>query len=165
MADIRHEQKSIRVDVPVRAAYDQWTQFETFPQFMEGVERVQQLDPAHLHWKAKIGGQAVEWDAEIVEQEPDERISWRSQGGVYNAGTVTFTPDGPGRTLVTLRLDFEPEGVLQKTGDALGFVSRRIEGDLEKFKKFIEERGQPTGSWRGRIMQGVVVGDDGMNLP
>lgn len=165
MTSVREQQKSIRVDVPVRTAYDQWTQFEEFPRFMEGVERVEQLDDSHMHWRAKIGGQSVEWDARVVDQEPDSRISWRSEDGVYNAGTVSFTPDGPGRTQVTLRMEFEPEGVLQKTGDALGFVSKRVEGDLKRFKEFIEKRGQPTGSWRGRIRDGIVEdGDDTTSL-
>jgi uncharacterized membrane protein len=143
-------EKSIRVEQPVRVVYDQWTQFEEFPRFMDGVKEVHQIDDRHLRWHAEIAGQDEEWDAEITHQEPDSRIAWRNTSGPYNAGLVTFEPDDHG-TRVTLRIDYEPKGLLQKIGDALGFVSRRVEGDLERFKRFIEERGQETGAWRGSI--------------
>lgn len=147
-------EKSIDVDVPVRAAYDQWTQFESFPQFMAGVESVQQLDDTHLHWKAEIGGVTREWDAEVVDQQPDERVTWRSTDGTTNAGTVSFAEKAPG-TRVTLRLEFEPEGIVEKTADVLNIVDRRAEQDLERFKAFIEERnGAPTGAWRGEVRPG-----------
>jgi uncharacterized membrane protein len=143
-------EKSVRVDKPVRVVYDQWTQFEEFPRFMEGVKEVRQLDERHLHWRAEIAGKEEEWDAEITHQEPDARISWRNTSGPYNAGLVTFQPDGGG-TRVTLRIDYEPQGLIEKIGDALGFVSRRVEGDLERFKRFIEQRDDSTGAWRGEI--------------
>jgi uncharacterized membrane protein len=143
-------EKSIEVAVPVRTAYDQWTQFESFPTFMEGVEAVQQLDDRHLHWKAEIGGVTREWDAEIVDQTPDERVTWRSVGGAKNDGTVSFAPAAPG-TRVTLHLEFEPEGLVEKAGDLLQVVDRRAAGDLERFKEFIESRGTETGAWRGEV--------------
>jgi uncharacterized membrane protein len=145
--------KSIDVRVPVRTAYDQWTQFEEFPRFMEGVKSVKQLDDTHLHWIAEIGGQTKEWDAEITEQVPDERIAWRSTSGAQNAGVVTFHRLGDGLTRVTLQMEYEPEGTAESIGDALGFVSRRVEGDLERFRDFIEGRGVETGAWRGEVRQ------------
>ena len=154
-------EKSIDVNVPVRTAYNQWTQFEQFPQFMEGVHEVQQIDDKRLHWRAKVGGKEEEWYAEIVEQIPDQRISWRSTTGATNAGTVTFQPLGANRTRVMLKLEYEPEGVVENVGDALGFVSRRVEGDLERFKKFIESRGTETGAWRGEIHGGEVEREAG----
>lgn len=146
--------KSIEVDVPVSTAYNQWTQFETFPQFMEGVEKVRQLDDKRLEWKAEIGGVERSWRAEIVDQKPDQRVSWRSVSGAKNDGSVTFAPLGDSRTQVTVELDVEPEGVIENIGDALGILDRRIQGDLERFKEFIESRGQETGAWRGEVQQG-----------
>ncbi len=143
-------EKTIDVDVPIRTAYDQWTQFETFPEFMEGVESVVQLDDTHVHWKAEIAGIRREWDAEIVDQTPDQRVTWRSTDGTTNAGAVSFTDNAPG-TRVTLRLDFEPEGIVEKVGDSLNLIERRAEGDLERFKSFIEKRGTETGAWRGNV--------------
>ncbi len=147
-------EKSIEVEVPVRAAYDQWTQFEDFPRFMEGVEVVQQLDDKHLHWRAKIGGHEKEWDAVIGEQIPDERITWHSTSGAENAGEVKFQPVDMARTRVTLKLGYDPEGFVENVGDKLGFVSRQVDDDLDHFKKFIEERGAATGGWRGEIHHG-----------
>ena len=144
-------QKSIEIDLPVSTVYNQWTQFEDFPHFMEGVERVTQLDEKRLHWVAEIAGAREEWEAEIVDQEPDRRISWRSTGGVKNDGVVAFQPVGPTTTRVTLDLDVEPQGLKEKAGEKLGFVSKQIEGDLKRFKKFIESRGAETGAWRGRV--------------
>ncbi|MFC5997683.1 SRPBCC family protein [Quadrisphaera sp. GCM10027208] len=146
-------EKTVTVDVPVRTAYDQWTQFESFPEFMEGVESVQQLDDKRLHWKAEIAGVTREWDAEIVDQTPDERITWRSLAGTKNDGTVLFRtdPGNPGSTQITLRLEYEPEGVVEKAGDLLNIVDRRAQGDLDRFKKFIESRGTETGAWRGEV--------------
>jgi uncharacterized membrane protein len=144
-------EKSIDVHVPVRTAYDQWTQFEEFPRFMEGVEEVRQLDDKRLHWRAKIGGKEEEWDAEITEQLPDERVAWRSTSGAENAGVVTFHHIDANTTRVMLQLEYDPEGVVENVGDALGVVSRRVEGDLKRFKEFIEGRGTETGAWRGEI--------------
>ena len=141
----------IDVNVPVTDAYNQWTQFESFPQFMEGVERVVQLDDRTLDWTASIAGKTKHWRAEIIEQRPDELVSWRSTEGARNDGIVRFEPLGTGQTRVELELDVEPEGPIESTGDALGFVSRRAQGDLERFKEFIESRGQATGAWRGTI--------------
>ena len=144
-------EKSIEVNVPVRTAYDQWTQFEEFPSFMEGVESVHQLDERRLHWRAELSGKMVEWTAEITEQIPDTRIAWRSTSGAPNAGVVSFYRLADDRCRVSLQIDYEPQGVVETIGDWLGVMSRRTEGDLERFKKFIEERGVETGAWRGTI--------------
>lgn len=149
-------EKSIVVDVPVSTAYNQWTQFESFPQFMEGVESVQQRGDMLTHWRANIAGKTEEWDAEITEQTPDQRVAWRSTSGAYNAGTVRFQPMGAQQTQIYLRLDYMPEGIVEKAGDALGLVERRVTGDLERFKKFIESRGSETGAWRGEIHNAQV---------
>jgi uncharacterized membrane protein len=149
-------QKSIEVEVPVTTAYNQWTQFEEFPRFMEGVKEVRQLDDAHLHWRSEIGGKDEEWDAEITSQVPDQRVAWRSISGATNAGIVTFHPIEDGRTRIDLRIEYEPEGVVEKVGDIVGAVGRRVEGDLERFKTFIEDRGSETGAWRGAIQSGEV---------
>jgi len=150
MSTVEH---GVEVDVPVRTAYDQWTQFEEFPRFMEGVESVQQLDDTHLHWVADIGGVRREWDAEITEQTPDQRIAWQATSGAENAGVVTFHKLGDGRCKVMLQLDFDPEGFVEQAGDKLGFVRRRAEQDLDRFKAFIEDRGAETGAWRGEVRQ------------
>ncbi len=154
-------EKTVEVNVPVRTAYDQWTQFESFPQFMEGVESVRQLDDKRLHWKAKISGVTREWDAEVVDQTPDQRITWRATEGTKNDGTVSFASDDMGSsTRVTLRLDYEPEGIVEKAGDMLNVVERRVQGDLDRFKEFIESRGAETGAWRGEVNpSGDVRGD------
>jgi uncharacterized membrane protein len=144
-------EKSIDVEVPVRTAYNQWTQFESFPRFMEGVESVRQVDDRHLHWKASVGGKTLEWDAEISEQIPDKRIAWHSTTGAPNAGVVTFHRLTDDTTRVMLQLDYEPQGVVENVGDFLGVMSGRTEGDLERFKDFIEERGIETGAWRGKV--------------
>jgi uncharacterized membrane protein len=144
-------EKSIIVDVPVRTAYNQWTQFEDFPQFMEGVEEVRQRGDKNTHWRANIAGKSEDWNAEIVEQTPDQRVAWRSTTGAHNAGAVSFQPLGANQTRLTLRLEYEPEGVVENVGNALGLVERRVTGDLARFKEFIEARGAPTGAWRGEI--------------
>ncbi|MGC4096695.1 MAG: SRPBCC family protein [Nitrospira sp.] len=144
-------EKSIDLNVPVRTAYNQWTQFEEFPRFMEGVEQVRQIDANHLHWKASIGGKQQEWDAEITEQVPDQRIAWRSQQGTKNEGIVIFSPVTEGKSKINLRIDYEPHGMVEKTGDVVGIVSQRVEGDLKRFKDFIESRGKETGAWRGNV--------------
>jgi uncharacterized membrane protein len=147
--------KTIEVAAPVRTVYDQWTQFEEFPRFMEGVEEVKQLDDKRLHWKATVGGRLKEWDAEIVEQRPDQLIAWRSTSGAKNTGTVTFQPGADG-TSVTLTLEYEPEDAMEKVGDALGVLDRQVQGSLERFKKFLESRRSETGAWRGTIEGGKV---------
>ncbi|HET8540190.1 MAG TPA: SRPBCC family protein [Anaeromyxobacter sp.] len=153
-------EKSVEIEKPLRMVYDQWTQFEEFPRFMEGVEEVVQRGDRMLHWKARIGGKVEEWDAEIVDQVPDQQIAWRHTRGAVNRGVVTFSPLDAERCKVTLALEYDPDGFVEKVGDALGFVSRRVEGDLERFKRFVEERAAPTGAWRGRISpQGGVTHD------
>ncbi|MCS6295214.1 MAG: SRPBCC family protein [Nitrospira sp.] len=144
-------EKSVEVQVPVRTAYNQWTQFEEFPKFMEGVVQVQQLDSTHLHWKAKIAGKEKQWDAVITEQHPDERIAWKSTQGAKNAGVVTFHRLSDQTSKIMLQLDYEPEGVVENVGDAFGAVSLRVEGDLTRFKEFIETRGRESGAWRGDV--------------
>jgi uncharacterized membrane protein len=144
-------EKAIDVNVPVRTAYNQWTQFEEFPHFMEGVNAVRQIDDTHMHWKAIIGGLEREWDAEIIEQTPDQRIAWRSTDGVFNEGSVSFQPLSDARSRIRLQVVYEPKGVVENTGDSLGVVSARVEEDLNRFKAFIEQRGHETGAWRGKI--------------
>jgi len=148
-------EKSIEVKCPVRTVYDQWTQFEDFPKFMAGVKEVRQLDDTHLHWHAEVWGKHKEWDAEIVEQVPDQTISWRSTTPeVPNAGSVRFEPVGPDRTRVQLTMEYEPKGAVENVGDALGVMSRRVQTSVEDFKKFIESRGAETGAWRGEVHGG-----------
>jgi len=151
-------ERSITVDVPVAAAYGQWTQFEDFPRFMSGVESVEQLDDRTLHWRARLGGAVREWDAVITQQFPDRRIAWRSTTGTPNAGHVEFEPDTGGRTRVTLSLHYEPHGGAERVWAALGMVGRRIDHDLHHFKEFIESRGRETGAWRGAIHQPEPLG-------
>ena len=153
--------KSAEIKVPVRTAYNQWTQFESFPNFMKGVKSVKQLDAKTLRWVAEIGGKDVEWTAEITHQEPDRHIGWRSTSGSPNAGSVKFEPLGDETCRVTVRIDYTPDGAMEKTGAALGVVGHRIEADLDKFKDFIEKRGTESGAWRGEIRQGVVRRDSG----
>ncbi|HET7725702.1 MAG TPA: SRPBCC family protein [Candidatus Limnocylindrales bacterium] len=151
-------EQSIDVDVPVRVAYDQWTQFEEFPRFMEGVESVRQIDDTHLHWVAEIGGKRKEWDAEITQQEPDQRVAWTATSGARNAGSVDFHRLDDHRTRVTLTMDIDPEGVVENIGDAVGVPDATVRRDLERFKEFIESRGTATGAWRGTVEQGDVTG-------
>jgi uncharacterized membrane protein len=143
--------ESIDVNVPLSTAYNQWTQFEEFPQFMEGVKSVTQTDDTHLHWVAEVAGKDQEWDAEITEQHPDERVAWRATSGAENAGVVTFHRLDDDTTRVTLQMDAEPSDLVESVGTALGFLDRRVKGDLERFKEFIESRGTETGSWRGEV--------------
>ena len=145
-------EKSIDVNVPVRTAYNQWTQFEEFPNFMEGVKEVRQQGDTHLLWRAEIAGKDEEWEAEISEQIPDKRVAWTStEGDASNAGVVTFHYLDTNTCRVTLQMDYDPEGFTENLGDKLGFVSRRVSGDLELFKDFIEARGSETGAWRGEV--------------
>jgi uncharacterized membrane protein len=146
-------EESVEVEVPVRTAYNQWTQFEEFPEFMEGVEQVKQITDTKVHWVAEIAGQKREWDAEITEQVPDQRIAWRSVDGATNAGVVTFHRLDEGKSKVMLQLEFEPEGALETVGDKLGVVKTKAKGDLKRFKSFIESRGRESGSWRGEVDQ------------
>ena len=143
----------IEVNVPVRTAYNQWTQFEDFPQFMDGVKECKQITDTRLRWRAEILGVEREWEAEIDEQTPDERIAWHAIDGTTNAGVVTFHRIDDGRCKVMLQLQFEPEGIVETTGDWLGIWKARVNGDLERFKEFIESRGQETGAWRGEVNQ------------
>lgn len=143
--------RSVEVEVPVSTAYNQWTQFEEFPHFMEGVEQIEQLDDRHLQWRAEIGGVTREWEAEIVEQTPDERITWHSISGPRNNGLITFRALDRHHCRVSVQIEYEPEGAVETMGDWLGVVERRVEGDLERFKTFIERRGIETGAWRGAI--------------
>lgn len=144
-------QKSIEVGVPISSAYGQWTQFEEFPEFMEGIDSVVQRDDQFLDWTATVGGQTRRWSAKIVDQTPNVRIAWKAVEGAENAGAVLFTELGPDRTRVDLTIDAEPEGAVETVGTALGFLDRRVAGDLERFKSFIEQRGQPTRAWKGEI--------------
>ena len=143
--------ESIDVEVPVRTAYNQWTQFEEFPQFMDGVEEVRQEDDTHLHWRVNVAGDSEEWRAEIIEQVPDERIAWKATDGKRNDGIVSFFRLDGERTRVKVQMDWDDEGIVEKAGSALGFDSRRVKGDLERFKEMIESRGQETGGWRGEV--------------
>ena len=143
--------KSIDVRVPISTAYNQWTQFETFPEFMGGVDQVQQLDDRRLHWKISVGGQTREFDAEVTEQHPDERVAWKSTDGKTHAGVVTFHKLAPEETRVTVQLDWEPEGIAEKAGALVGVDDRQVASDLDKFKSFIEERSQESGAWRGEV--------------
>jgi uncharacterized membrane protein len=144
-------EESIDINVPVRAAYDQWTQFEEFPAFMEGVDKVTQIDDTHLHWVAEIAGVKREWDSVITEQHPDERVAWTSTSGTSNAGVVTFHKLDDTKTRVMLQLEIKPEGAVERAGDALGIIKRRASGDLERFKELIEQRGTADGGWRGDV--------------
>jgi uncharacterized membrane protein len=149
--------ESIDVEVPVRTAYDQWTQFEEFPQFMEGVRSVDQIDDAHLRWVAEIGGEQQAWTAEITEQRPDERVAWKTVEGHGNAGVVTFHRLRDGETRVTVQMEHETEGLREQIGSALGIDSRRVKSDLERFKDLIESRGVESGAWRGEIEGGERI--------
>jgi len=151
---------TIEVRAPLRATYDQWTQFEDFPRFMQGVEQVHQVQPTRLHWVAKIAGVQREWDAQITEQVPDQLIAWTSTAGVRNDGVVTFEPVDETTTRVGLRLDIEPDGAIETIADVTGAIANRARGDLERFKEFIEEQGAPTGAWRGQVTNGHALGID-----
>ena len=160
-----HVEKSIEVEAPVNKVYNQWTQFEDFPKFMQGIEQVQQLDDKRLHWIAEIAGKRKEWDAEIFEQVPDQKIAWRSTSGAPNAGIISFRPIADNRTHVTVRMEYDPEGVVENVGAALGAVGTRVEGDLKRFCDFIQSRIQETGAWRGEIHAGRVESTGGGTSP
>ena len=144
-------EEAIEIGVPVRTAYNQWTQFEDFPRFMEGVEEIRQLDDRRLHWVAQVAGKRKEWEAEITEQHPDHRIAWRATDGAPNAGVVTFHRIADDRSRVSVQMEYEPEGAAEKAGDLLGVASRRVRGDLDRFKELVEAQGRETGAWRGEI--------------
>jgi uncharacterized membrane protein len=146
-------EQSIDVNVPVRTAYNQWTQFEEFPEFMQGVEYVNQIDATHLRWKADIAGTSHEWEAEITEQRPDDRVAWKTTGGKGHSGVVTFHRLGEDQTRVMVQMDWQPEGIKESAGSALGFDDRRVKGDLARFKELIESRGTESGAWRGEVDQ------------
>jgi uncharacterized membrane protein len=143
--------ESVDVEVPVTTAYNQWTQFESFPQFMGGVEEVRQLDDTHTHWVTKMGGVTREFDATITEQHPDERVAWKTENGPKQAGVVTFHKLDDNHTRVTAQMDFEPEGIAEKAADKVGMIEGRVKGDMERFKQFIEGQGRETGAWRGDV--------------
>ncbi len=145
-------EKSIEVECQLQTVYNQWTQFEEFPRFMKGVKKVTQLDQQRLHWEAEVGGKHKEWDARITDQIPDQLIAWQSEGGDYTSGTVTFAA-GPNRTRINLQLLYDPKGFVESTEDTIGVVANRVENYLERFKEFIENRGQETGAWRGTIRE------------
>ena len=149
--------ESIVVNVPVSTAYNQWTQFEEFPRFMEGVESVQQTDDTHLHWVAEIAGKRHEWDAEITEQRPDQLIAWRALDGHYNSGRVTFERVDESSTKITVEMEHETEGMVEALGSALGSDSRQVSQDLDRFKELVETRGAETGAWRGEVQEGQRV--------
>jgi len=154
MAEVK---ESMDVNVPVSTAYNQWTQFEEFPQFMENVESVTQLDDTHLRWIAEIGGKREEWKAEITHQEPDKVIAWRSTEGRENAGRVEFEPLGPDRTRIEVTMTWEPEGLAEAAADKVGISDRAVKVDLERFKELVESRGVETGAWRGEVLEGQRV--------
>jgi uncharacterized membrane protein len=149
-------ERSIDVEVPVQVAYNQWTQFEEFPEFMDSVEQVRQVDDTHLHWTADVAGKRKEWDAEITEQTPDQRIAWTSTTGARNAGAVSFHRIDDNKSRVLLTMDVEPEGIIETAGTAAGIFERSVQNDLESFKKFVESRGAETGAWRGEVEQTKV---------
>jgi uncharacterized membrane protein len=154
-------QDSIEVDVPISTAYNQWTQFEDFPNFMKDVEEVRQVDDTHVHWRANIAGKPVEWDSEITTQIPDRRISWRSTSGPPNSGAVTFDRVTDNRTRITLRMSYRAPGLVEKVGDALGAVRLELSGNLHRFADFIQSRQRETGAWRGTVTGGATSGNAG----
>jgi uncharacterized membrane protein len=146
--------ESVDVDVDVSTAYNQWTQFESFPEFMDGVDEIRQTDETSTHWKTSIGGVTREFDATITEQHPDERVAWKSVDGTSHAGVITFHRLGDQQTRVTAQIDVDPEGIAETVADKAGLISHRVKGDMERFKAFIESRGSETGSWRGDVSPG-----------
>jgi uncharacterized membrane protein len=147
---------SIEVQVPVRRAYNQWTQFEEFPEFMEGIESVHQLDDTHVHWVAEIRGESREWTTQIIEQQPDRKVAWKTiEGEVKNDGVVTFQPIGDAQTRVNVQMDVEGDSTAENVaGDLLGVVKKQVHGDLERFKQLVENRDEETGAWRGEVREG-----------
>ncbi len=146
--------KSVDVDAPISAVYDQWTQFESFPQFMGGVDHITQSDDTHTHWVTSIGGVSREFDTEVTDQHPDERVAWKSTDGTTHAGVITFHRLGETSTTVSAQIYWQPDGVVEKAGAVLGFDDRQVESDLDRFKDFVESRGSATGAWRGDVQAG-----------
>ena len=146
--------ETIQIDVPVSTAYNQWTQFQEFPKFMDAVEAVEQIDDTHLRWVAEISGERREWQAEIVEQVPDEKLAWRSEGGNGPNGIVTFEPLGEEKTLLTVEMSYEPEGLKETLGAKIGMDARQVQEDLQRFKQLVEALGEETGAWRGEVQSG-----------
>ena len=144
-------EKYVEVNRPISTVYNQWTQFEAVPLFMDGVKEVRQIDDTHLHWRAEIWGKEKQWEAEITEQEPDTRISWKSISGAPNAGTVRFEPVADDRTLVRLAMAYDPDGFIENVGDSLGLFTSQVENSVEQFKRFIESQPEETGAWRGAV--------------
>ena len=154
-AALSRVEESIDVDVPVRVAYDQWTQFESFPKFMDGVESITQLDDTHNHWVTKVGGQTREFDTVIVEQHPDERVAWTTEGGeVHHAGVVTFHRLDDAKTRLMIQIDWQPEGLVERVGAVVGVDDHRVRADAKRFKEFIESRGSAEGGYRGNVEAG-----------
>ena len=152
--------EEVVVEVPVDTAYNQWTQFESFPMFMDGVKQVEQLSDERLHWVAEVAGETKDWNARITRQVPNEVISWESEGGLTNNGTVIFKSAGDGKTEIALHMEFEPQNTKEAVGSAVGVPDRQVKGDLKRFKEFIESRGAETGAWRGEILHGDAKGKD-----
>jgi uncharacterized membrane protein len=152
--------EEIEVAVPVTTAYNQWTQFEEFPRFMDGVDEVRQLDDTLLHWAATVGGKHAEWDAKIIEQDPDRRIVWESTDGKHTRGTVSFEGAGGDRSRIRLHMSYNPQGMAETLGSAIGLDARRVRGDLERFRDMIEARHAETGAWRGEIKGGTKTRSD-----
>jgi uncharacterized membrane protein len=150
-------QESCDVQVPIRTAYNQWTQFEEFPRFMEGVKSVRQIDDTHMHWVVEVGGKEYEWMAGITEQHPDQMVAWKATDGHGISGVVTFQPLGEGETRITVQMDHETDGLMEQVGSALGVDSRRVKADLERFKDLVESRGVEAGAWRGEVAHGERV--------
>ena len=151
-----HVTKSVDVQAPVSVCYNQWTQFEEFPKFMEGVEEVKQTSEKTLHWRAQVGPQVKEWDAEIISQVPDQKVEWKNTSGAHNAGVVDFLPNEDGTTKVSVVIIYEPETWVETVGDVLGFMGHRVQGDLNRFKEYVESKGSAPGGWRGEIQGGEV---------
>jgi uncharacterized membrane protein len=152
-------QDSIQVEVPVQQAYNQWTQFEEFPKFMNGIQSVQQLDETHVEWVAEIRGESRQWTTEITEQQPDEKVAWKTiSGEVKNDGVVTFEQVGDNQTRVNVEMEVESESTTENVaGDLLGVVKDQVHGDLERFKQLIENRDKETGAWRGEVKDGETT--------
>jgi uncharacterized membrane protein len=146
--------ESVDVEVPVATVYNQWTQFESFPEFMGGVDEIEQVDETHTHWKTTIGGIHREFDAEITEQHPDERVAWKSTDGTTHAGVITFHRLDANKTRVTAQIDWQPQNAVEKAGAAVGIDDRQVKADLARFKQYIEGRGTETGGWRGDVEAG-----------
>jgi uncharacterized membrane protein len=159
--------ETVEVAVPARTAYNQWTQFEEFPDFMQAVDEVRQITDTRTHWVTSIGGVTREFDAEIVEQVPDQKVAWVSTSGIQQHGQVFVEPVAPDRTRVTVEMEYEPEGITEQAADTLGLLTRQVRSDLDRFREFIESRGTETGAWRGQVPegQGAATGEGPIEQP